>query len=99
MEADRPNLRPRPAGFRQQAFDRRGVAQGQLALDLGHRTPAAEYAAQGRTEAGVIGLGDEAVRHRPRPAVGFDQRGVDAVEGGAAHQSDQKGHACIRVVH
>jgi len=72
-----------------EAFHRRGMCLGQRALDLGHRTFAAERPAQRLAKFALIG------HRQPRPgrdfilAVALDESDIDTVERGAAHQADR----------
>ena len=89
MKADEIDVADAGAAL-DEALDRLGMEPGQLALDLGDWPDAAEHAAQPLAEALGIGHGQRRARSSTRSlAVGLDQRDIDAVERGAAHQPDR----------
>jgi hypothetical protein len=87
------HLRRRQALLLQQLFDGGGMLQRQFALDridLGISGFAAEDLPKALAKPLIVGLASESAGGRNGLAVGLDQRRVDPVERGAAHQPEGK---------
>ncbi len=88
VEADHVDVRGAEACRPQQHAHGLGVIERDLALDRGDIAPAAEDAAQALAQG--VGIGQRKGRAAPGDgfAIGDQQRRIDAVERGAAHQTE-----------
>ena len=73
-------------------FDRLAVEPGELGLDRGDRADPAQRPAQPLAKRVRIGDGQRRAGADAGAAVGLDQRHIDAVERGAAHQPERAAH-------
>ena len=89
VKADDIDLLGRHAGLGEQRRDRLGMRHGDVALHGHDIAPAAQTGAQAVAQAGVVGAGGARAGLRHATPVGAQQRGVDAVERGAAHQAER----------